>query len=278
MFDSVRCILVFTAFVAVMAAGGCEVEEEPNRQMSEGESTSCETEATEWSEVPSLVTEGAMRRVNLHNDTAPAVLISEAVGKEEGPNHAVGALGELSGELTVWDDTVYVADAGGGEVAFRQLPVDSVEDELDATLFFGVRAPRWQDVDIDLAGDLRELEQRIENWRADRGIDGAVAFRILDPGADVEWHVVDKERLPDGEPTTCDQRKEYSHQYRTTGEPVRIAGIFTTDHTGVVVDHTSPIHAHVITEDGRNGHVDALELSPKASIEIGVQPADGCGP
>jgi hypothetical protein len=36
-------------------------------------------------------------------------------------------------------------------------------------------------------------------------------------------------------------------------------------------DHTRRIHAHVITDDDRTGHLDALSLSNAARLEVGVR-------
>ena len=52
---------------------------------------------------------------------------------------------------------------------------------------------------------------------------------------------------------------------------MRIVGLYTTSHTGIVVDHTTSIHAHVITNDGRTGHIYGLALSNQARLEVGIR-------
>lgn len=215
---------------------------------------------------PELVIHGAQRRINLKNDTSPRVSLADLFGGPQVPTHGVGALGDLSGELTLWDDEVYLAHAGDEPRFEKRQRAGDVDRQ--ATLFFGSVAADWTEPASIEATDLAALERELERWRKDAGVDEALSFRITDPAATVAWHVIDADRLPEEGVSSCEERKELAHQFDTEGEPVRIAGIYTTDHTSVVVDHTTSIHAHVITDDDETGHIDELELSEQASIEV----------
>jgi hypothetical protein len=225
--------------------------------------------------LPALITYGELRRINLEGDFSPSVGLAEALSGSSPLNHAVGALGELSGEITVWDDDVYLAEAGD-EPAFSVSAPEAVGSEREATLLFGAKVDAWKPVHLEGAKDLAALERALDTWRRARGVDEALAFRIVDSAATVEWHVIDGARLPEGV-SSCDQRKDYAHQLESREKPVRIVGLYTTTHTGVVVDHTTSIHAHVITDDDRTGHIDALSLSNAARLEVGVHSVSTTG-
>ena len=263
------------ALLLVVTNFGCDDDAVTDEQDDEAKIPSQqepveEVEMDDSPTIPTLVTHGQLRSINLDNDTAATVGLSEALKSLNGGAHAVGALGELRGEITVWDDTVYLGHAAD-EPTFEAVTIDEVGDELDATIFFGARTHDWLPIDDFEPGDLESLQEQIGDWRKESEIDGALSFRITDPAATVEWHVVDGERIPDEGARNCEERKEYAHQFHTDGEPVRIVGLFTTDHTGVVVDHTTSIHAHVITDDARNGHIDELELSDEATLEVAIK-------
>ena len=239
-----------------------------DEQHSDGEGADEET-AWEQAVMPELHTHGQLRNINLNDDYSPSVGLSEGIKGEVSLSHAVGALGELSGEITVIDDTVYLGYADD-EPTFEQMPVDELDDELDATILFGAATDGWRNVDIGDARDLTSLQQHLKQWRDEKEIDAPLSFRISDPQPMVQWHVVDGQRIPEDGARTCEERKEYAHQFETSHQPVRIVGLFTTDHTGVVVDHTTSIHAHVVTDDGKNGHVDELQLSDDAELKIAL--------
>ena len=243
-----------------------QLDEEPVAEESTDEETTIDAAA-----LPKLQTYGQLRNINLQDDYSPSVGLYEGLnGKPDTAlNQAVGALGELSGEITVIDDTVYLGHAGD-EPTFEQVGLDELDDELEATILFGAATNRWTEVDIGDARDLTSLQEHLQQWRDEQGVDGPLSFRISDSQSQVDWHVVDGQRIPEEGANSCEERKEFAHQFETKDEPVRIAGLFTTDHTGVVVDHTTSIHAHVVTDDGKNGHIDELELSNDAELKIAV--------
>ena len=263
------------ALLVVVTHVGCDDDAGLDEQVDETQTAPPqkqveEAEVDDSFAAPDLVTHGQLRSINLDNDTTPVIELSEALEPLEGGAHGVGALGKLSGEITVWDDTVYLGHAAD-EPTFDAVAIDEVDDALDATIFFGTRAHNWRPVDDFQPGDLEHLQKQLANWRKESGIDEALSFRITDPAATATWHVVDGERIPDEGAQNCEERKEYAHQFYSDDEPVRIVGLFTTDHTGVVVDHTTSIHAHLITDDAKSGHVDELDLSDEATLKVAIK-------
>ena len=227
-----------------------------------------------------LILHGAMRRVNMEQDYSPTVRLADL----EEVNHGVGALGGLMGEVTLWGDRLYLAEVyqpdeetgGDNEIRFRSIALADLADlpedepELEATLFFGANVARWEILEDHGVTDLAGLEAFLERWSGEEEIQGPVAIRITDPLATVDWHVVDATRFPEEGAVSCEERKEFGHSFTTSRQPARLVGLFTREHTGVVVDHRTNLHTHVITDLGQNGHVDGLELSVGAVIEVGT--------
>ncbi len=264
------------AFALLLPLTSCDSDEAATPATDQPIGQPLEEPATEAAELaapapPELILHGALRNVNLHGDYSATVTFEDLADSDPAPTHGLGALGGLTGEATLWDDRVFFADAGE-EPRFSSTPLADVTDR-DATFFFGAAVSEWRTADSITGPDLAALQSSLEAYREAADLDGALSFRITDPLGTVEWHVTDSDLFPEDEdqPSSCGERKEFSHQFETTREPVRIVGIYTTDHTGVVVDHTTSIHAHVITDRGHSGHIDALTLSDYAVVEIAVR-------
>jgi len=215
---------------------------------------------------------GALREVNLHGRleaTTPAASFFSAGPAP--PDHALGAIGGLRGEYTLWDDTLAVA-IGGESPRFELRSAQGLgadpEGDLGATFAFGTRVPAWTVVTLPEAMDLAALEGFLAARVEAHGVGGAMPFRVEGAVDRVELHVVDPGSLPAGGGASCAERKERSHRFGGDALAARVVGVFTTAHTGVMVDHTTSIHAHAILADGRSGHVDALVLPPGARIAV----------
>jgi len=255
----------------------CEKESsEPAEAPSENAVEASAPESAEAPETPEvappawakLELHGAMRTVNLEQNMDPVVQISDALPKI---NHGVGALGGLLGEVTVLDEAVYVARSGG-DVGFDRYDDQAELEGLDATLLFGARVETWETIELDERTDRDALAARLEAWRDANAPGQPVPFRVFDPAANVDWHVVDATRFPEGGAVNCEERKELSHKFDHEGVEATLVGIFTTDHTGVVVDHTTPIHAHVVLAVGPSGHLDTFTLSEDARLMVPALP------
>ncbi|RDV39441.1 hypothetical protein DV096_02400 [Bradymonadaceae bacterium TMQ3] len=223
-------------------------------------------ETPAWAE---LHIHGAMKRVNLDKDLNPTVTVADALPTI---NHGVGAVGGLLGEITVLDENIHVARSGSDEVGFDHYKNAEDLGALDATLLFGAKVDAWQELELNEGTDRDALVKTLEAWRRDNAPGQPVPFRVKDPAATVNWHVVDATRFPEGGATTCEERKELSHQFAHSGIEVTLVGIYTTEHTGVIVDHTTPVHAHVVLAAGPGGHLDTFTLSEDARLMVPAIP------
>ncbi|TXD32133.1 hypothetical protein FRC96_18840 [Lujinxingia vulgaris] len=243
-------------------------EESPldNAPPSEGAAEELAAETPAWAE---LQIHGAMQRVNLDKDLSATVKVAEALSTM---NHGVGAVGGLLGEITVLDENIYVARSGGDEVGFDHYTNAEDIGDLDATLLFGAQVDAWQELELSEGTDRDALVNALETWRNENAPGQPVPFRVMDPAANVNWHVVDATRFPEGGAANCEERKELSHQFEHSGVEVTVVGIYTTEHTGVIVDHTTPMHAHVVLAAGPGGHLDTFTLSEGARLMVPATP------
>lgn len=208
---------------------------------------------------------GALRNVNLHGDVSSRVNLNELFGAD-GINHGVGAMGGLTGELTLSGERLARA-IGGAKPIFEVLPA-SEELDQEATFFFATRVEEWQEIRLEEAMGREELSDYLESWTAKTGVEGALPFRYEGPFESLEAHVVDISSLPEGGGNSCAERKEASYRFRDNGRTGELVGIFTKNHTSIVVDHTTYLHIHVILDNEHSGHVDDFILPEGAVIHL----------
>lgn len=230
---------------------------------------------------PRVTTYGALRTINLEGKIEPVVRLRDAArqGSDAAPNFGLGALGNLRGEVTLFDGEFHLAIAGDhGQVVYETRSVEELGDEHDATIFFATRVDSWDDVPLDVlpdsAGlDYEGLEAFFEGLVAERDLprDRAIPFRIEGQAEEIAWHVVDSRRFPDGG-TSCEERRESSIKEFARVGRVELFGYYSTVHTSVIVDHTTNVHVHAVLEDGRSGHVDGFKIGKDAVVKIPTLP------
>ncbi len=217
---------------------------------------------------PAFNTYGELRNVNMHQEYSAVVPLREAL-EEQSITAGVGALGDLMGEITVVDGTVYLGRAvEGEEPVFEVMKVSKLDEELEATMLFGASVEQWQEVDGVEGLDLKGLEDYLDGLSEKRD-QSRFVYRITDPEGSAKWHVVDGELLSEIEAGSCGERHEQTHQFESDAEEITLIGLYAPDYTGIIVDHRTSLHTHIIDADGRTGHLHALQLSDRAEIEIG---------
>lgn len=195
---------------------------------------------------------GALRNMMHQGDISAKADLRELQDREH--LYALGALEKLKGELLIWDGTSYLASASGEEVV--------IEHTFDrkATLLVYAQVAEWTPVAVpDTVNTYSGLETFIAQAAAKKGLDLEAPFPFLLQGqiARAAWHVID---WPEGD-------TEHSHtKHRQSGphgtleqEPMDILGFYSKHHTGVFTHHTTNMHLHFRTHDGRLvGHLDNL--------------------
>jgi len=208
--------------------------------------------------MPTVHHRGALRNMMHQGDISAKADLQDWQDREH--LYALGALEALKGEILVWDGTPYMASAADGEVA--------IENTFDrkATLLVYAEVTNWMQVDVpDTVDTYTALEKFIAQAAAEEGLDTEAPFPFLLKGqpATADWHVID---WPEGD-------TEHSHtKHRQSGphgtleqQPMDILGFYSQQHTGIFTHHTTNMHLHFRTHDGRLvGHLD--DLVPEGGV------------
>jgi len=174
--------------------------------------------------------------------------------------YGLGALEELSGEVTIWDGEMWISKPDGqGAATHGQVPQTSD----GATLLVSTTVKAWQERPIAEAVPFAQLDAFIEAQAKAAGIDTSEAFpfRIESSPSRLDWHVIDGSKIP---------KDSHGHEVhmrtavRGTLKPgaVEILGFYSPKHHAIFTHHDTNTHAHVIARDqGITGHVDHVDLA-----------------
>jgi acetolactate decarboxylase len=202
---------------------------------------------------------GSLRAVH-GGDYSPVVDLQAFEGKAHW--NAVGPVAELDGEVTVIDGVVSVARVRGDDI------VVSADLSAQASFLVWAEVEAWAppvELGVGVA-DQAALEQVLEDLAFDRGIDVAEPFPFKLEGVfdAVEYHVLAP--VPAG--ATAAHHLEFATIVRDTDVTGTMIGFFSRQHHGVFVHRGSSAHIHVIEENGRSGHVDALAAGPAVKVYL----------
>lgn len=208
---------------------------------------------------------GALRNMMHQGDISAKADLQELQDREH--LYALGALDALKGEILVWDGTPYIASASGGEVV-----IDHTFDRK-ATLLVYAEVSDWAQVAVpDTVDTYIALETFIAQAAAKKGLDTEAPFPFLLKGqpAMVDWHVID---WPEGDTEHTHEKHQRSGPHGTLQQgSMDILGFYSKHHTGVFTHHTTNMHLHFRTHDGRLvGHIDNLEPAGGMKLFLPVQ-------
>lgn len=205
---------------------------------------------------------GAMRDVMQRGQITANIALGELEGKEH--LYALGAAEGLKGEILILNSRPYTATAFGNKLA-----IDSTYNP-GATLLVWAQVPQWQDFPLpDSVRSYQEFEAFIAAAARQKGLATDKPFPFLLEGkpASVSWHVIN---WPAGD-------SEHSHEkHQASGlqgvseqQPMQILGFYSTAHKGVFTHHSTLMHLHGRSLDGKVlGHLDALELADSMVVKL----------
>jgi acetolactate decarboxylase len=197
---------------------------------------------------------GALKNFMHKNDLSAKADLDSLVDKEN--LYALGALVNLKGEILIWNGEPIISTAKDSAVE-----IDKSFDHKAALLVYTTIA-NWQTIKVP---DSVEQYEAFETFVAQRalslGIDTAKPFPFLIIGKSktVDWHVIN---WPEGDTKHTHYKHQTSGPHGTlNGQEVEILGFYSNHHHAVFTHHTTNMHLHVKTKDGKlAGHVDGLEL------------------
>jgi acetolactate decarboxylase len=181
--------------------------------------------------------------------------------------YAMGPIGGLDGEITIFDSKPYITQVRGNDYT------------LDKTFKHGAFFLVWTEqknwIDVPLPATVKgyvDLQKFVKAQAQAAGIDVTKPFPFLLAGAPVEikWHInIDR---TEGKPITKELFVKSKEPYVTRNEPVDIVGFFSEKHSGIFLSQYAPaikegsgmenaIHIHLVSRTSKAaGHIDDITL------------------
>ncbi len=205
---------------------------------------------------------GALRDIMQKGQVSSNIALQDLEGEEH--LYALGAAAELKGEILIINSQPYTATAYG-----NTLSIDSTFAPK-ATLLVWAQVPQWQDLQLpDSIRSYQDFEVFIRAAAQERGIATDKPFPFLLEGkpSSVSWHVID---WPAGE-TDHSHEKHQASGLRGVSEdqPMQILGFYSSEHKGVFTHHSTNMHLHGRSTDGKVfGHLDDVQFDKGMVVKL----------
>lgn len=185
--------------------------------------------------------------------------------------YAVGALADLSGEVTVIDGRAYLAFPEVAEGARTELTLQS---DAGATLLVAAVVPSWNGFVTDRAIRFEDLDGEIGRLAvaAGLGLDDRFPFLLEGTFDDLQWHVIDGRRLTGGGSSHQDHLAAASRAGRDRARAT-LVGFYSENDQGVFTHMGSKTHIHCVLdldEPLAAGHVDRVDIPAGTTVKFPV--------
>ena len=178
--------------------------------------------------------------------------------------YALGALENLSGEITIIDGEPFISQDINNE--------SQIDHKWDhkATLLVYASVYKWKSVNIpDSVKTLEQLDTFAGKAAEASGIspDDPFPFMLEGTARSFSWHIV-KWKIGDMEHSHEKHQKSGLHG-TMNNEEVEIIGFYSQHHQGIFTHHGTNIHTHVNSEDNSiAGHLDDIVLGEGMVLKI----------
>jgi acetolactate decarboxylase len=196
--------------------------------------------------------------------TGPTVFLNDLL--HDADLYAVGALAELSGEVTVLGGKVYLSFPEGESVR-TETPAST---DAAATLLVASRVPSWRSVTTDRPIRCDQLDDEIARLAVSAGqsLDERLPFLMEGTVEDLHWHVIDGRRLTGGENSHQDHRAAAVNGRLERGS-ARLVGFYSESDQGVFTHLGSKTHIHCVIGDPLvTGHLDHVVLPAGSTVKF----------
>jgi acetolactate decarboxylase len=183
--------------------------------------------------------------------------------------YGVGALADLSGEVTVIGGRAYLAYPEGAEATRTE---STLQADVAATLLVTSEVPSWQSVVTDRAIRFEELDDEIVRLAAAAGMSRSARFPFLLEGTfgDLQWHVIDGRRLTGGGSSHQDHRAAAVKTQRDRATAT-LVGFYSENDQGVFTHMGSRAHLHCVVDAPLStGHVDHVDIPAGITVKFPV--------
>jgi acetolactate decarboxylase len=201
-------------------------------------------------------------------NTAARVRVADAaVGSH---TFGVGALSQLSGEITILDDTAWIArPSDDGTVSVSHYPVQRAQ--ADAALLVVADVEDWRESTVADDVPWGNLDDYLGRQIEARGfpLQEPVPVLISGPLAELHWHVIDGTRIRGGADHVGHLEGAVKGHIPATPEATTMIGFYSRAHEGVFTHHGAFSHFHVvIAASSVAAHVDRVVLSKGARLRL----------
>ena len=242
------CLLLFLGFVA---SGSDSIDKSP----------------VSWD--GEVQVHGALRAMFHEGQTGAMVTLDTML-----PNphlYAVGALADLSGEITIIGGKAYLSYPGGEEDTRTETTSQS---NAGATLLVAAEVSAWHSIITENPICFENLDEAIGKLAASAGMNLDERFPFLLEGdfEDLQWHVIDGSRLVSGG-TSHQDHLAASSKARLDRASATLVGFYSAGDQGVFTHMGSRTHIHCVFDRPlASGHVDSVTIPAGTVVQF---PVDG---
>ncbi len=207
---------------------------------------------------------GALKNIMHKADISPQIDLKDLSKMKN--LYALGAVGNLKGEILILDGFPYVTSVKNNKVL-----MDHSFDK-SATLLVYSQIEQWKEIPIPpTVRSYKELELFVESAANKHDVDTLMPFPFLVKGIveELDWHVIDWKQ--DDPVHTHEKHKKAGAYGIIKNENVLILGFYSKKHKGIFTHHSTDMHLHFKTEDNkRAGHVDDLILGKEKKLFLPI--------
>jgi len=181
--------------------------------------------------------------------------------------YAVGALADLSGEVTVIRGKAYLSYADGADKARTEAPSPT---SAGATLLVAAIVPGWRSYTTESPIRFEDLDEEIAKLAAAAGMSLNERFPFLLRGhfEDLQWHVIDGRRLT-GAGSSHQDHLAAATKMRLDRTSATLIGFYSQGDQGVFTHMGSTTHIHCVIDDPLStGHVDHVTIPTGTTVEF----------
>ncbi|MBC8426973.1 hypothetical protein H8E07_22900 [bacterium] len=208
---------------------------------------------------------GALRAMFHEGQTGTMVTLDTML-----PNpdlYAVGALADLSGEITIIGGKTYLSYPEGEEDTRTEL---TPETNAGAALLVATEVSAWCDIVTETAIRFEDLDEAIGKLAAAAGMNLDARFPFLMAGdfEDLQWHVIDGSRLVAGG-TSHQDHLAAAAKAKLDRAAASLVGFYSAGDQGVFTHMGSMTHIHCVLEEPlATGHVDHVVIPAGTTIRF----------
>ena len=180
--------------------------------------------------------------------------------------YALGALESLKGEIMILNSQPLISRVKNDKVEIT----DSFQNKAALLVYATVKD--WKSHELPSLSDQKELEEFIAKTANEAGMDMGKPFPFILEGKpeSLRWHVID---WPEGDTVHTHKKHIESGLNGTLIKPqVEILGFYSNKHHAVFTHHTTNMHLHFKTDDGKlAGHIDGINPGGDLNLKLPMQ-------